>query len=78
MDMNIDAEQIERVLSCLAQLRHDRDRNPNEVNVLDRVKPAWVRMDTWDAVLDDLEAQRYRELERAHPRTRPRLQLVRG
>lgn len=70
MDAGIDAGQIERVLSHLARLKHRR--NPEDAEVLDDLRPAWLRADTWDVVLEDLEVQHYRE----RPRT-ARLQLVR-
>ena len=56
MDAAIDAKQTERVLSYLARLRHYRDQG--EVDVLESLRPAWLGMDAWDVVLDDLETQR--------------------
>lgn len=66
----IDAKQTERVLSHLARLRHQRERD--EPDVLDSLRPAWLGMDAWEIVLDDLETQRYKE--RRHV---SRLRLVR-
>ncbi|HVX04383.1 MAG TPA: hypothetical protein VHA71_04590 [Rhodanobacteraceae bacterium] len=62
MDAAIDAKQTERVLSYLARLRHYRDQG--EVDVLESLRPAWLGMDAWDVVLDDLETQRYKERKR--------------
>ena len=59
MDTIIDAKETERVLSHLARLRHRRDYA--ESDTLDSLRPAWLGMDTWDVVLDDLETQRYKE-----------------
>ena len=56
MDAGIDARQIERVLSHLARLQHCRDQ---EEDVLDDLRPTWLGMDTWDVVLEDLEALHY-------------------
>lgn len=71
MDAGIDANQTERVLSQLARLRHHGDEG---LDVLESLRPAWLGPDAWDIVLEDLEAQRYRE--RARPPVR--LQLVKG
>lgn len=71
MDVNIDAEQIEHVLSRLARLRHQRDQE--DMDVLESLRPAWLGVDAWDIVLEDLEAQRYRERARV-----VRLRLVGG
>ena len=74
MEAGIDARQIERVLSHLARLQHRRDQ---EEDVLDDLRPTWLGMDTWDVVLEDLEAQHYKKPVRiAHPQV-ARLQLVR-
>ncbi|MDE2270360.1 MAG: hypothetical protein KGJ94_00050 [Xanthomonadaceae bacterium] len=70
MDTAIDARQIERVLSHLARLKHRRDQDDRDI--LDDLRPAWLGMDAWEVVLEDLEAQHYRECARV-----PRLQLVR-
>lgn len=59
MDAGIDAKQIERVLSHLARLKHRR--NPEDTDALDDLRPAWLRADTWDVVLEDLELQHFRE-----------------
>lgn len=69
MGTKVDAEQIERVLSHLARLRQRHD--PADLDVLEGLRPAWLGMDAWDIVLEDLQAQRYRQ--RAH---NVRLQLV--
>ena len=69
MESGIDARQIERVLSHLARLRHRSD-----ADVLEDLRPDWLGMDAWEIVLEDLEAQHYRERKR--PRV-ARLQLVR-
>lgn len=70
MDAGIDARQIERVLSHLARLQHRRDLEDGDT--LENLRPSWLGMEAWDVVLDDLEAQRYKERPRA-----ARLQLVR-
>jgi hypothetical protein len=69
MDGGIDARQIERVLSHLARLKHRGDQK--EGDVLESLRPTWLRADAWDVVLEDLEAQRYHERARV-----PRLRLV--
>ena len=74
MDAGIDARQIERVLSHLARLQHRRDQ---EEDVLDDLRPAWLGLDTWDVVLEDLEAQHYKKPARAPRPQVARLQLVR-
>ncbi|MES2402793.1 MAG: hypothetical protein V4567_00470 [Pseudomonadota bacterium] len=66
----IDAKQTERVLSYLARLQHFRDQE--ELDVLESLRPAWLGMDAWDVVLDDLETQRYKERKRV-----ARLELAR-
>ncbi len=71
MDTAIDAKQTERVLSHLARLMHHRDQEG--LDVLESLRPAWLGADAWDIVLEDLEAQRYRERARV-----ARLQLVKG
>ena len=71
MDGGIDANQTERVLSYLARLKHQGDQAQRDV--LDSLKPAWLGMDAWDVVLDDLEAQHYRNRARV-----VRLQVVAG
>lgn len=70
MDAGIDARQIERVLSHLARLRHRRDQE--DMDALENLRPAWLGIDAWEVVLEDLEAQHYRERARV-----ARLQLVR-
>lgn len=70
MDAGIDARQIERVLSHLARLRHRRDQE--NMDALENLRPAWLGMDAWEVVLEDLEAQHYKERARV-----VRLQLVR-
>lgn len=62
MDTSMNAEQVEHMLSHLARLRHRGDRA--DIDVLENLKPAWLRADAWDILLEDLKAQRYRE--RAH------------
>lgn len=69
MDTNIDAKQIEHVLSHLARLR--QRRAPADLDALEGLRPAWLGLDAWDIVLEDLQAERYRQ--RAH---RVQLQLV--
>lgn len=71
MDVGIDAAQIERVLSQLARLRHHRDQK--QMDVLESLRPSWLGADAWDVVLEDLEAQHYRERARV-----VRLQLIVG
>lgn len=79
MDIGIDARQTERVLSQLARLRHHC--GPEEMDALESLRPAWLGANAWDVVLDDLEAQCYREHAPAPaPAERPRtarLQLIR-
>lgn len=70
MDAGIDARQIERVLSHLARLQHRRDHE--DADALENLRPSWLGIDAWEIVLEDLEAQHYRE--RPHV---ARLQLVR-
>jgi hypothetical protein len=70
MDTAIDKRQIERVLSHLARLRHRGDQERGDT--LDDLRPAWLGMDTWETVLEDLETEHSRACARA-----PRLQLVR-
>lgn len=70
MNAAIDAKQTERVLSYLARLQHSRDQE--ELDVLESLRPAWLGMDAWDVVLDDLATQRYKERRQA-----VRLALVR-
>ena len=63
MDMSLDAEQIEHILSHLARLKHhSADGN---VRVLDSLRPAWLGLGAWDIVLEDLESQRYRKHARS-------------
>lgn len=69
--MDIDAKQIERVLSQLARLRHHCDQE--QLDALEALRPAWLGVDAWDIVLEDLETERYKE----RPRT-VRLQVVAG
>lgn len=71
MDVDIDIKQTERVLSYLAGLRHHCDQEG--MDVLESLRPAWLGVGAWDVVLEDLEAQRYRERARV-----VRLHLVRG
>ena len=59
MDASIDTEQIERVLSHLARLKHHHGRK--DTDVLESLRPAWLAVDAWDVILEDLDAQRYRE-----------------
>jgi len=74
--MNVDAEQIERVLSRLARLwqHHDQDG----VNALDSLRPVWLRADAWDVILEDLAAQRCSDPKSPRAPAQPRLRLVRG
>lgn len=62
MAMNMEAAQIERVLSHLARLRHYRD--PGDMDELESLRPSWLGPDAWDIVLEDLKAQRYTERAR--------------
>jgi hypothetical protein len=62
MDTSVDAKQTERVLSHLARLKHRRD--PEGQDLLESLRPAWLAADAWDIVLEDLEAQHYRERAR--------------
>ena len=71
MNVSSDAEQTECVLSHLARLSHRRDQN--DMDTLEKLRPAWLGLDAWDIVLEELKVQRYQE--RAHA-ARPR--LVRG
>lgn len=54
-----DARQIEQVLSQLAQLKHRAGMG--DMDLLEDLRPSWLSIDAWDIVLEDLEAQRYRE-----------------
>ena len=58
LNTSVDARQIEHVLSHLARLR--QLRGPTDLDALDGLRPAWLRPDTWDIVLEDLQAERYR------------------
>lgn len=71
MDEGIDARQTERVLSHLARLKHHGD--PQQLDALESLRPAWLTADAWDVVLDELEVQHYRERARV-----VRLRLVSG
>lgn len=73
MNLDIDVEQTEHVLSYLARLRHDSGQE--EMDMLESLRPTWLGMKAWDVVLEDLEAQHYRERKRA--RVAP-LRLVKG
>ena len=64
MNMGIDAEQVEHMLSHLAQLRHQC--NPEHMDVLESLRPAWLEVNTWDIVLEDFEAQRYSDRAMCH------------
>jgi hypothetical protein len=70
MATEIDAGQIERVLSHLAHLGHRRD--VDDMETLDNLRPGWLKLDAWEIVLEDLTTQYYRE----RPRT-AQLRLVR-
>lgn len=72
MDTGIDARQTEYVLDQLARLRHRRDQD-----TLESLRPSWLGLDAWDVLLEDLEAQRYKERPRECGRV-VRLQLVGG
>jgi hypothetical protein len=63
MDMRIDAEQIEHVLSHLARLRQQRDQG--NIDMLEGLRPSWLSVGAWDVVLEDLQAQRYKERARS-------------
>jgi hypothetical protein len=63
MDMRIDAEQIEHVLSHLARLRQQRDQG--HTDMLEGLRPSWLSVGAWDVVLEDLQAQRYKERARS-------------
>lgn len=75
MDMGIDANQTERVLGHLARLKHRCGQQ--DMDVLESLRPAWLGLDAWDVVLEELEAGHYRERDRARARV-VRLQLVGG
>ncbi len=62
MNMLIDAEQIERVLSHLARLRLQREQG--DAGALESLRPRWLSASAWDVILEDLQAQRYRERAR--------------
>lgn len=68
MDVNIDVDQTERMLSHLARLRQRYNRD--DMDALERLRPAWLGLDAWDIVLEELKMHRYRE--RPHM-ARPRL-----
>lgn len=72
MNAGIDARQIEHVLGQLARLRHGREQKAEDMDALDNLRPAWLGLDAWEVILEDLEAQHYR----ARPRV-ARLRLVR-
>lgn len=63
MDSGIDAMQTERVLSHLARLKHQGDET--QMDVMESLRPAWLGVDAWDIILEDLEAQHYRNRARA-------------
>lgn len=67
MDTKIDAEQVERVLNCLAQRKQSQDLG-DAASRLEELRPPWLRAATWDVLLDDLAAQRYRERVTRKPR----------
>ncbi len=69
MDMGIGAEQIERVLNHLARLRQRGGQG--DIDLLESLRPAWLGASAWDVVLEDLQAQRYR-----NPAGRATLRLV--
>lgn len=68
MNVNIDVDQTERMLSHLARLRQRYNRD--DMDTLERLRPAWLGLDAWDIVLEELKMHRYRE--RPHM-ARPRL-----
>lgn len=70
METGVDARQIEYVLSHLARLRHRRGEDAAEA--LESLRPAWLGLDAWEVVLEDLESQHYRQRTSV-----ARLQLVR-
>lgn len=74
MDVEIDAKQIEHVLSHLARLQHGRDQK--DMDALENLRPAWLGIGAWEVILEDLEVERYRARDRARARV-VRLQLVR-
>ncbi len=59
MHTNISPEQVERMLSHLASLRLHRNRA--DLETLEALRPAWIGLDAWDMVLDDVTAQRFRD-----------------
>lgn len=59
METGIDARQIEHVLSHLARLRHRRGEEG--MDALESLRPAWLGLDAWEVVLEDLETQHYRK-----------------
>ena len=71
MNMRIDAEQIEYTLSYLANLRQRRSHA--DMETLETLRPAWIGLDAWDMLLDDVRSQRYRD-----PARRTHLRLVVG
>lgn len=76
MDVGIDAKQTERVLSQLARLKHHCDQEG--MDVLESLRPSWLGLDAWDIVLEDLEAQRYKERGYKERARVLRLHLVAG
>lgn len=68
MIVNTDVEQTERMLSHLARLRQRYNRD--DMDMLERLRPAWLGLDAWDIVLEELKIHRYRQ--RPHV-ARPRL-----
>ncbi|HET9817734.1 MAG TPA: hypothetical protein VFP92_01040 [Rhodanobacteraceae bacterium] len=73
MDPGIDTRQTEYVLDHLARLQHRCDQDA--MDALESLRPSWLGLDAWDVLLEDLEAQRYRECPRERPRV-VRLRLV--
>ena len=63
MDPSINPEQVESVLSHLARLRHHG--SPAGTKALESLRPAWLGITAWDMLLEDLDAQRYRERKHA-------------
>ena len=67
--MNVSTiEQTEKVLSHLARLRQRHGQD--DMDMLEKLRPAWLGLDAWDIVLEELKVHRYRE--RAHM-ARPQL-----
>ena len=67
MNMRIGAEQIEYTLSYLANLRQRHSHA--DMEALEALRPAWIGLDAWDMLLDDVRSQRHTgRASRAHLR----------